>query len=108
MSFEIQNNVPLPPKRARLSKYPFDDMKSEGESFYVEEPNPQKKISGIRAAAKRNEARTGKKYLVRQVRGGIRVWLESMPPGQPQQTSVPSYVDRDEIVVDLGDMADEG
>ena len=62
----IEKGVPLPPRRGPVSKYPFAEMEV-GDSFVTD-------IMSIRGTAKQAAARYGKKFTVRRVAEGFRVW----------------------------------
>lgn len=61
---KIEHGIPFPQK----SVYPFKAMEV-GDSFFV--PNPKK---SIRAMASIAGTRHGRKFLVRSIEGGVRVW----------------------------------
>lgn len=63
---KIDKNVPIPPAgQGRPRKYPFDEM-DVGDSFF------SGSIASVESSAySRND---GKKFVLRKVRGGVRVW----------------------------------
>jgi len=68
--FDIETNIPIPAKRREWSvKYPWHVL-DVGQSFFVPDGNFKSMLS----LASRAKGRTGKKYLVREVDGGVRVW----------------------------------
>lgn len=98
MEFQIEKNVAIPSVTGRGKKessYPFDDMEV-GDSFFVPEtedrPNPAKSLASTVSSAnaryaeetgevRKNRAgnevpatRQTRKYVVRSVAGGARVW----------------------------------
>lgn len=58
---KIDKNIPIPPKRGRPKKYPFDEMEV-GDSCLV-------KTKGV--LSRRID---GKRFTTRTVKGGVRVW----------------------------------
>lgn len=72
VSYKIEKNVPIPPRRGRRSKYPVAELKT-GESFLVPQgtfKKSQSVVSTLYAAAKR----AGVKVSVRIMDDGVRVW----------------------------------
>jgi hypothetical protein len=71
----IDKGIPVPTMRIRPSKYPWADM-DVGDSFLVEATAEEMKARsasisrGATAAAKQ----LGRKFTVRKVDGGVRVW----------------------------------
>jgi hypothetical protein len=72
--FKIEDNVPTPAARG-YRKYPFDDM-AVGNSFFVgcAQVDSEAEHTRISNAAWRAGHKKGKKFTVRTVEGGIRVW----------------------------------
>ena len=68
--FQIEKNVPIPPRREYKTKYPWDEM-DVGDSFYVPNTKSGSIACGVYRASKRFE---GKKFISRSEAGGIRVW----------------------------------
>ena len=73
--FDIERNVPLPPVKIGKPKYPFQKL-AISESFLVpcgdyEKPEAMNSLTSCRAHAQR---KTGWKFAMRSVKGGIRVW----------------------------------
>jgi hypothetical protein len=66
MSYTIEKNIPI----KRKTKYPFSAMEV-GDSFFVDDPKSQAKLSGAGTAHGR---KYGKKFLTAQEGNGIRVW----------------------------------
>lgn len=68
---KIEKGIAIPPKTVtgRPRIYPFDELKV-GESFFVKDKAPED-ISACRALAQK---RTGSVYVLRSVKGGVRVW----------------------------------
>ncbi len=67
---QIDKDVPLPTGRREWSvKYPWHGM-NIGDSFFIPDGN----LKSLRASAAMQKARTQRKYLVRAVDGGVRVW----------------------------------
>ena len=66
--FTIEKNVPMP-KTSRVSKYPFDKLEV-GDSFLVAGGKKGTVAAAANAAAKRLE----RKFTVRVVEDGVRVW----------------------------------
>lgn len=65
--FKVEKHVPVPPPRAI---YPWSEMEV-GDSFFVDDPRLRERIS---SAAAKERQRSGKRFTVRKVRGGLRVW----------------------------------
>lgn len=65
--FKVEKGVPLPPPRAI---YPWSEMEV-GDSFFVDDPRMR---DLVRRAAAWERRRSGKRFTVRKVRGGLRVW----------------------------------
>lgn len=74
MSFVIEKGVPLPASRAR-SSYPFADM-NIGDSFLVSAgaDDMAKQSSKVAVAARNYGKRSERKFAIRKVEGGARVW----------------------------------
>lgn len=70
--YAIEKNVPAPPAAQSTRRYPFPDMEV-GDSFFVQtesaRTNPR-----LRSCAALYGKRHGKKFRVRSVDGGSRVW----------------------------------
>jgi hypothetical protein len=78
VSFTIDKNVPVPASTAgRGPVYPFTDMQV-GDSFLVPVAAGEaatKRAAGLSRAASMNAKKNaGRKYTVRKVEGGVRVW----------------------------------
>src|SRR5208282_54938 len=75
----IEKGVPLPAAQETVPKatrYPFDVM-SVGDSFLVprEEGLPDRKLmQRVSPAASRHASKNGRKYALRIVEDGVRVW----------------------------------
>ena len=75
LKFEIETSVPFPAPARNVRKYPLSEM-AIGDSFFASAPDSdrggtQALISATVSAFAR---RSGKKFTVRQVDGGVRVW----------------------------------
>ena len=73
--FEIESNIPVPAIKPGRPKYPFRQL-AVSESFLVpcgdyEKPEAMNSLTSCRAHAQR---KTGWKFVMRSVTGGIRVW----------------------------------
>lgn len=70
MAYEIEKNVPLPP-RASKRKYPFDSMEV-GDSFLA----PVEERQNVARAVTIENQKAGARFSVRTMkdRSGIRVW----------------------------------
>ena len=66
--FTIEKNVPIPIQKRRC-KYPWHELEI-GDSFFVSEI----KVISISSSANSYGTRTGKKFTIRSVDGGCRVW----------------------------------
>lgn len=68
---EIDKNMPLPPTRGSAGgkKYPITELEI-GDSFLVTDATQRKVWGSVGSVAKR----TGAKFTVRNVEGGVRVW----------------------------------
>jgi hypothetical protein len=69
--YKIQKDIPLVSRK----KYSFEEM-NIGDSFLVPSSDLPEKSKGqsIRSVALRYSKKTGKKFKVSKVEGGIRVW----------------------------------
>jgi hypothetical protein len=65
MSIQIDHDKPIPADRR--SKYPWEQM-AVGDSFFAPK-KPQYLFSSCK-----NKSRGGRRYIVRTVEGGCRVW----------------------------------
>lgn len=72
--FKIERGVLMPSRRSTESKYPFLELEI-GDSFFV--PEDANKDNNIRASAHSVGFRNSKKFSVRKVDGGFRVWRTS-------------------------------
>lgn len=81
-AFAIEDNVPVPTAIRRGGKggnvYPFEQL-AVGQSFFVPasdaKPNPAKSLaSTVSSATKRYADSDKRKFIVRSVEGGARVW----------------------------------
>lgn len=84
----IQKGVPLPPTQEVVAKsrYPWDLMQV-GDSFLVpleEGKTARQLMQRISPAASRHAARTGRKYALRIVEDGVRIWRVEDPVPPPQ------------------------
>lgn len=74
MTFDIEKGVPPLPKTYNARKYPFSLME-ESDSFFITSDDSgilQRRLTASCAGfSKRNP---GKKFSVRKVDGGVRVW----------------------------------
>ena len=68
---EIQVGVPIAPieRKTRVSKYPWHAMEI-GDSFFVADLTARGFAGSVYSAGKRS----GKKFTVRAMDGGVRVW----------------------------------
>jgi len=66
MTIKIEKGIPLPGFNRR--SYPWVELK-KGESFLVKTAN-----QGLRTQASRAARAYGRKFAVRKVEGGMRVW----------------------------------
>lgn len=69
MPFVIEKNIPLPSKRRKASKYPWDQMK-KGDSFFV--PGKPK---GLYTAAAKHGLRVAVRAQKKGNQEGFRVWM---------------------------------
>lgn len=75
----IDKNVPVPPPQQEdkfKARYPWDVMEV-GDSFLVENEEgktPRQLMQRLSPGASRQNAKTGKKFTLRIVDGGVRVW----------------------------------
>ena len=69
MTIQIEKNVPLPARLAWNTQYPFASMEV-GDSFHV----PNGRLSAISTSAIQFGKRHNKKFTLRTVEKGIRVW----------------------------------
>ena len=69
--FKIEKGIPLPKQRI---KYPLNEL-GVGDSFFVASCNfKSTEYSSITSAANYHASKTGKKFTIRSVDGGVRVW----------------------------------
>jgi hypothetical protein len=81
MTFEIESGVPIPAVRLKRkrSKYPFATLKV-GESFLVPATGADKDVIKNRLSALISgewHRETSRRFTLRRMRGGIRVWRTS-------------------------------
>ena len=67
--FDIQSDVPLPKRRYRPSKYPWEQMAVD-ESFMVADGN----LRSLRATAYAAGKRLQMKFIARKTDEGVRIW----------------------------------
>jgi len=67
--YAVETGVPIPRRKQWSQKYPWHDL-GVGHSFFVADGN----LKSLRASASMQKTRTGHRYLVREVEGGVRVW----------------------------------
>ena len=68
---KIEKHIPLPLQpqpRGRRAKYPFGQM-DVGDSFFSDEDRNR-----LAAASSHAGSRHGKKFIIRSVDGGFRIW----------------------------------
>jgi hypothetical protein len=73
---EIENGIPIPKqKRKRKTLYPLADL-GVGQSFFVAcaPERSRKLITSLGSSAKNQANKTGRRFTLRTVEGGIRVW----------------------------------
>lgn len=75
---QIEKNIPMPADRATGMHYPYADMEV-GDSFYVEtngtnELATARRLRGSSHAFTRRNGGEGKKFSVRKMDNGFRVW----------------------------------
>lgn len=75
--FQIEKNIPIPGVAARNTKYPFLQLEV-GDSFFVPCAEEQKKSFRGRLAGRVVKIKD-RKFTVRSVDGGMRVWRIEMP-----------------------------
>lgn len=63
---------------ARTNRYPWNDLKVGGSFFMADLDKRQTQC--LRAAASEAGRRLGKKFAVRKVEGGVRVWRKRVKP----------------------------
>ena len=74
--YAIEWGIPSPPKWAsngRRSKYPFDSM-AVGDSFFISAERSRKEYSRYGSTVGAATKRLNRKFTIRQVDGGFRVW----------------------------------
>lgn len=71
MVIKIDKGIPVPPENSHASKYPFDLMEI-GDSFFVSAE--ERKPDHMRSTASIHGKRIQKRYSVRKVENGTRVW----------------------------------
>ena len=68
--YQIETGIPIPARKREWSvKYPWHQLEID-QSFFIKGG----KLKSIQSSASQQKARTGKKYTVRQIDGGVRVW----------------------------------
>lgn len=93
-TYEIESDIPVPAsKRGGLKgeTYPFEKL-NPGQSFFVKatetRPNPAKSLaSTVSSATKRFKGKDGRKFTIRAVEGGARVWRLAETPAAPPSPS---------------------
>jgi hypothetical protein len=69
IGYEVEDDVPVPPKKvSRKSKYPFGSM-AINQSVLI----PEKGYSAVIGVLRKHK-NEGKKFVIRQVAEGFRVW----------------------------------
>ncbi len=70
MEYKVDKDIPIPPARSTLARYPFADMEP-GDTFAV----PAEENKKVRLAAHSYGKRHGKAFTIRrQEDGTVRVW----------------------------------
>lgn len=67
----IETGIPLPPRAAKASKYPWDDALVD-DSFFAKGVSVSSMTSAAQSYMKRDG--TGKKFTAREEGDGTRVW----------------------------------
>lgn len=67
-AIKIDKGIPLPPRGGR-QRYPWQEMEV-GDSFFVEGAS----VRSLSAAAAQVGRRSGRKFSLRTVEGGVRCW----------------------------------
>ena len=69
--YEIEKDVPIPPRITRMPKYPFRKMEV-GDSFVL----PKDDVKNARSSAYQLHLRTGRKFVIRlnRTNGEYRCW----------------------------------
>jgi len=87
---KIEKNVPMPKRKLgnpRTSRYPWDTMEV-GDSFVF--PNKVKRTTAMSLSYRTGKI-TGKRFAIRSVNEGIRVWRlrddGTVPDGEEKQAS---------------------
>ena len=72
--YEIEKGIPVPPNSERATKYPW--KMAIGESFFVPFGEDEHALTTqrVRRSAAMAGPRYNKKFTVREVDGGLRVW----------------------------------
>ena len=73
MTYEIEKDIPLPPRKSRVSAYPFAEM-NVGDSFVVPPTENAPALTTLRNAAAQAKKKLGFKFVVAETYDGIRVW----------------------------------
>lgn len=79
MTFEIEDDVPFPESRTKSTDFPLKEMEV-GKSFLIPAVGKQEKAKAYKNvynAQKYINRTEGKKFIVRTVEDGVRVWRES-------------------------------
>ncbi len=77
----IERGVPIPPLRKPM-RYPWAELREIGDSFLVPEPDlaeRRRRMRRLCASIPWQTRRTGRRYIVRMVAGGVRCWLADIP-----------------------------
>lgn len=74
--FPLEYDVPIPPKQDVKRRYPFKALTKKGMSFMVPcDPMDLRKLwNSLTRSAAWASTKTGWKFTMRQILGGIRVW----------------------------------
>lgn len=75
MVYEVEKGHDIPNVPVKVTKYPFASM-DVGDSFFVPfgEDVPAVVMNRLRSAAGQRSVDGGKKFVVRRMDGGVRVW----------------------------------
>lgn len=73
VTYKIESGIPIAPTKRAKSRFPFAEMK-EGDSFFIPS-SAFKNFNSARQSIYASSYAAGVKVRVRQVEGGLRVWM---------------------------------
>jgi hypothetical protein len=101
--YEVEEGIPIPTyemKGGRRNKYPFRFMTKVGQSFFVPGTDKNSVSTNAYSAGKR----TGKKFTIRAMNGGYRVWLTAIGFAEDIDAIALDKAETDSLVKDIQEL----